>query len=132
MREEDSRFFCFYRSICSQCCCVCDSFVLFRNTAVYDRLLVITLILILAYKERGIFLFSTFLEMLFLLLSSVLPRHQAVKLVEAILTSTSQSICDCSCVIVVLTFPFAVATSMICHNIESTCVIIIIVRIPAN
>ena len=45
---------------------------------------------------------------------------------------TSQSICDCSSVIVVHSFPFAVGTSMICRNIESTGVTVIVVRVPVN
>ena len=51
-----------------------------RNTAAYDSLLGILLLLEIAHEERGIFLFNTVLVILVLLLSfSVLQRHQAVK-----------------------------------------------------
>ena len=51
-----------------------------RNTAAYDSLLGILLLLEMAHEERGIFLFNTALVILVLLLSSsVLPRHQVVK-----------------------------------------------------
>ena len=54
--------------------------VVLRNTAAYDSLLGIFLLLEIAHKERGMFLFHTVLVILVLCLSfSVFQRHQAAK-----------------------------------------------------